>query len=69
MTNFEKYKTPQEAAEVFYSYCNNTRCQYCKFFENYAIIPCIFQWLYADDEENQTPQWQNDLMDKFITKE
>lgn len=69
MKNFEKYKTPEKAADAFYSYCNNKRCEYCFFYKNFAVLPCNIQWLYYDDEKNPTPQWEDNLMNKFTRKD
>lgn len=69
MQNFKKHKTAEKAADAFFEHCNNTRCEYCVFFKKYGEIPCDIQWLYYDDEKNPTPQWKENLTNKFTRKD
>lgn len=71
MKNFEKYKTPKEAYEAYNKECLNHRsCKACPYSDNGKPDRCEFRWLYKDiPEPKTTPQWQNNLMDKFTRKD
>ena len=62
MTNFEKYKTPEEAFAAHVAYCKQVgkdceyECKKCK--SKYANpitwrTPCIIAWLYDEVENNE----------------
>lgn len=57
MTNFEKYKTPEEAHKAYYLFCYGNRwCSKCKYYlQGNKELPCYFEWLYdgADKENNK----------------
>jgi hypothetical protein len=70
MTNFEKYKTPEEAYQAFKNICATTRCSECSYFCGYieTIKSCQMVWLYTDAEKDPA-QWRNNIMDKFTNRE
>lgn len=72
MTNFEKYKTAQEAILNFKKFCHSHEwCKHCKFnFVEIKNFGCIASWLY--DEAPPTPlpkSWCERVMNKFTRKD
>jgi hypothetical protein len=53
MTNFEKYKTPEEAYQAFKKICATTRCSKCPYFGGYSEIANTYRikCLYTDEEK------------------
>lgn len=47
--NCDKYKTAEEAYEVYGKLCN-TRCSQCRFSD--CGVPCVLAWIYAESEKD-----------------
>lgn len=69
MQNFEKYKTAKERTNAFKNFCDLYKeCQGCPLAEK-AIREntyCSYLWLDLDKE---TPQWQENIVNKFTRKD
>lgn len=68
MQNKDKFATAKEAWEAFVNYCDDHNCKRCP--QRKSKWSCGFAWLYAEEQtEKPTPQWQENVMDKFTNKE
>ena len=71
MKNKDKYATAEEAYRAWYAFCKaQPSCSDCK----YEHCDCFSNWIYDEAEEDnneakEPPQWQNNLMEKFTSKE
>jgi hypothetical protein len=52
MTNGEKFKTAKERLENFEEFCDNHRCNDCRFGESASEAGCVLGWLDLGDMED-----------------
>lgn len=67
MQNKDKFKTAREAWDAYKEFCKSD-CQHCPMVGN-GRISCIVTWLYAEAEADPTPQWKDNLTNKFTRKD
>lgn len=69
MKNKEKFDNYDDALMAFYTECSKHVCSSCPYAYNGKPLRCDIRWLYTETEPKPTPQWQENIMGKFSSKE
>ena len=73
MRNDNKFVTAKERHEAFFAFCRSHKsCTYCPLQSEglkSLHVSCEYKWLDLEEGDEEPPQWQKNIMNKFTDRE